>query len=81
MMSLERYFIFSSYAMFMTGYVMLAPTRQLDFFSLGLFAVVLNGEENWVMPSKLPGVPPLKPTLTSSAPLAGLNTKLVLPPS
>ena len=32
MMSLERYFIFSSYAMFMTGYVMLASTRQLDFF-------------------------------------------------
>jgi transglutaminase-like putative cysteine protease len=42
MMSLERYFIFSSYAMFMTGYVMLASTRQLDFFSLGLFAVVLG---------------------------------------
>ena len=41
-MSLERYFIFSSYAMFMTGYVMLASTRQLDFFSLGLFAVVLG---------------------------------------
>lgn len=42
MMSLERYFIFSSYAMFMTGYVMLASTRQLDFFSLGLFAMVLG---------------------------------------
>src|SRR5215470_10538253 len=42
MMSLERYFIFSSYAMFMTGYVMLASTRQLDVFSLGLFAVVLG---------------------------------------
>src|SRR5262247_1504853 len=42
MMNLERYFIFSSYAMFMTGYVMLASTRQLDVFSLGLFAVVLG---------------------------------------
>src|SRR6266508_1333707 len=42
MMSLERYFIFSSYAMFMTGYVMLASTRQLDVFSLGVFAVVLG---------------------------------------
>src|SRR5215813_9500640 len=41
-MSLERYFIFSSYAMFMTGYVMLASTRQLDVFSLGLFAIVLG---------------------------------------
>jgi protein-glutamine gamma-glutamyltransferase len=42
MMSLERYFIFSSYAMFATGYVMLASTSQLDVFSLGLFAVVLG---------------------------------------
>jgi transglutaminase-like putative cysteine protease len=42
MMSLERYFIFSSYAMFMTGYVMLASTGQLDVFSLGLFAIVLG---------------------------------------
>jgi len=42
MMSLERYFIFSSYAMFMTGYVMLASTRQLDIFSLGLFAGALG---------------------------------------
>jgi len=41
-MSLERYFIFSSYAMFMTGYVMLASTGQLDVFSLGLFAIVLG---------------------------------------
>src|SRR5215468_3220399 len=40
-MSLERYFIFSSYAMFTAGYVMLASTRQLDVFSLGLFAIVL----------------------------------------
>jgi transglutaminase-like putative cysteine protease len=54
MMNLERYFIFSSYAMFMTGYVMLASTRQLDVFSLGLFAVVLgagwlidSGRLNW----------------------------------
>jgi protein-glutamine gamma-glutamyltransferase len=42
MMSLERYFIFSSYAMFTAGYVMLASTRQLDVFSLGLFAIVLG---------------------------------------
>jgi protein-glutamine gamma-glutamyltransferase len=42
MMTLERYFIFSSYTMFTTGYVMLASTRQLDVFSLGLFAVVLG---------------------------------------
>src|SRR5262245_11353595 len=42
MMSLERYFIFSSYAMFMTGYVMLASTRQLAVFSMGLCAVVLG---------------------------------------
>src|SRR5262245_13627729 len=42
MMGLERYFIFSSYAMFMAGYVMLASTRQLDVFSLGLFAIVLG---------------------------------------
>jgi transglutaminase-like putative cysteine protease len=41
-MSLDRYFIFSSYAMFTTGYVMLASTRQLDVFSLGLFAIVLG---------------------------------------
>ena len=41
-MSLERYFIFSSYAMFTAGYVMLASTRQLDVFSLGLFAIVLG---------------------------------------
>jgi protein-glutamine gamma-glutamyltransferase len=54
MMNLERYFIFSSYAMFMTGYVMLASTRQLDVLSLGLFAVVLgagwlidSGRLNW----------------------------------
>src|SRR5262245_36736455 len=40
-MSLERYFNFSSYAMFTAGYVMLASTRQLDVFSLGLFAIVL----------------------------------------
>src|SRR5215471_13823608 len=42
MMNLERYFIFSSYAMFMTGYVMLASTRRMDVFSLGLFAIVLG---------------------------------------
>jgi transglutaminase-like putative cysteine protease len=42
MMSLDRYFIFSSYAMFVTGYVMLASTGQLDIFSLGLFAMVLG---------------------------------------
>src|SRR5262249_2325840 len=41
-MSLDRYFIFSSYAMFTAGYVMLASTRQLDLLSLGLFAVVLG---------------------------------------
>jgi len=41
-MSLERYFIFSSYAMFTAGYVMLASTRQLGLLSLGLFAVVLG---------------------------------------
>jgi protein-glutamine gamma-glutamyltransferase len=41
-MSLERYFIFSSYAMFVTGYVMLASTGQLDVFSLGLYAIVLG---------------------------------------
>ena len=41
-MSLDRYFIFSSYAMFVTGYMMLASTRQLDVFSLGLFAIVLG---------------------------------------
>ncbi len=53
-MSLERYFIFSSYAMFTAGYVMLASTRQLDVFSLGLFAIVLGvgwmidtGRTNW----------------------------------
>jgi transglutaminase-like putative cysteine protease/uncharacterized membrane protein len=40
-MSLERYFIFSSYAMFTAGFVMLASTRQLDTFSLALFAAVL----------------------------------------
>lgn len=40
-MSLERYFIFSSYAMFTSGFVMLASTRQLDVFSLALFAIVL----------------------------------------
>ena len=49
MMNLERYFIFSSYAMFMTGYVMLASTRQLDVFSLGLFAVVLGA--GWLINS------------------------------
>jgi hypothetical protein len=42
MMSLDRYFIFSSYAMFVTGYVMLASTGQLDILSLGLFAIVLG---------------------------------------
>src|SRR5215813_1861691 len=42
MMSLDRYFIISSYAMFMTGYVMLASTDQLDIFSLGLFAMILG---------------------------------------
>ncbi|MGH9753079.1 MAG: transglutaminase TgpA family protein [Blastocatellia bacterium] len=42
MISLERYFILSSYAMFATGYVMLASTRQLDVFTLGLFAIVLG---------------------------------------
>jgi transglutaminase-like putative cysteine protease len=42
MMSLDRYFIFSSYAMFVTGYVMLASTGQLDIVSLGLFAIVLG---------------------------------------
>ncbi|MBO0727179.1 MAG: DUF3488 domain-containing protein, partial [Blastocatellia bacterium] len=41
-MSLDRYFIISSYAMFMTGYVMLASTDQLDVFSLGLFAMILG---------------------------------------
>jgi hypothetical protein len=41
-MSLDRYFIFSSYAMFVTGYVMLASTGQLDIVSLGLFAIVLG---------------------------------------
>jgi protein-glutamine gamma-glutamyltransferase len=41
-MSLDRYFIFSSYAMFVTGYVMLASTGQLDIISLGLFAIVLG---------------------------------------
>jgi protein-glutamine gamma-glutamyltransferase len=41
-MSLDRYFIFSSYSMFMTGYVMLASTGQLDVFSLGLFGIVLG---------------------------------------
>ncbi|HEY8460091.1 MAG TPA: DUF3488 and transglutaminase-like domain-containing protein [Blastocatellia bacterium] len=41
-MSLDRYFIFSSYAMFVTGYVMLASTGQLDVFSLGLYAIVLG---------------------------------------
>lgn len=40
-MSLERYFIFSSYAMFTAGFMMLASTRQLDIFSLTLFAIVL----------------------------------------
>jgi protein-glutamine gamma-glutamyltransferase len=49
MMNLERYFIFSSYSMFMTGYVMLASTRQLDVFSLGLFAVVLGA--GWLIDS------------------------------
>jgi len=49
MMNLEQYFIFSSYAMFMTGYVMLASTRQLDVFSLGLFAVVLGA--GWLIDS------------------------------
>jgi protein-glutamine gamma-glutamyltransferase len=42
MMSLDRYFIFSSYAMFATGYVMLASTGQLDVVSLGLYAIVLG---------------------------------------
>src|SRR5262249_18070851 len=41
-MTLERYFIFSSYAMFTAGFMMLASTRQLDLLSLGLFAVVLG---------------------------------------
>src|SRR5262249_40895886 len=41
-MSLERYFIFSSYAMFMTGYLMLASTGQLHVISLGLFGIVLG---------------------------------------
>jgi transglutaminase-like putative cysteine protease len=41
-MSLERYFIFSSYAMFTTGFVMLAATRQLDGLSLALYAVALG---------------------------------------
>jgi transglutaminase-like putative cysteine protease len=49
MKSLERYFIFSSYAMFMTGYVMLASTRQLDVISLGMFAVVLGA--GWLIDS------------------------------
>ncbi|MGE0130909.1 MAG: DUF3488 and DUF4129 domain-containing transglutaminase family protein [Blastocatellales bacterium] len=40
-MSFERYFIFSSYAMFTAGFVMLASTRQLDVLSLALFAIVL----------------------------------------
>src|SRR5215471_12678211 len=40
-MNFERYFIFSSYAMFTAGFVMLASTRQLDFVTLGIFAVVL----------------------------------------
>ena len=40
-MTLERYFIFSSYAMFTTGFVMLASTRQLDSISLSLFGAVL----------------------------------------
>ncbi|HEY7183967.1 MAG TPA: DUF3488 and transglutaminase-like domain-containing protein [Blastocatellia bacterium] len=41
-MSLDRYFIISSYAMFVTGYVMLASTDQLDVLSLGLFAMILG---------------------------------------
>ncbi len=40
-MSLERYFIFSSYAMFTTSFVMLASTRQLDVASLTLFTLAL----------------------------------------
>ena len=40
-MTLERYFIFSSYAMFTTGFAMLASTRQLDSISLSLFGAVL----------------------------------------
>ncbi len=40
-MSLEHYFILSSYAMFTTGFVMLASTRQLDGLSLALFAAAL----------------------------------------
>jgi transglutaminase-like putative cysteine protease len=41
-MSLERYFIFSSYAMFMAGFVMLGATRQLGAFSLAAFAIALG---------------------------------------
>ncbi len=41
-MSLDRFFIFSSYAMFTTGFVMLAATRHLDGLSLALFAVGLS---------------------------------------
>ncbi|MGH9766050.1 MAG: transglutaminase TgpA family protein [Blastocatellia bacterium] len=41
-MSFKRYFIFSSYAMFTAGFVMLASTRQLDLLSMGLFAAVLG---------------------------------------
>src|SRR5262249_34899016 len=59
MMNLERYFIFSSYAMFTAGYLMLASTRQLDVFSLGLFAIVLSagwlidtGRINWSLGHK-----------------------------
>ncbi len=58
-MNLERYFIFSSYAMFTAGYLMLASTRQLDVFSLGLFAIVLSvgwlidsGRINWSLGHK-----------------------------
>jgi len=52
-MSLERYFIFSSYAMFMTGYVMLASTRQLDVFSISLFAIVLGA--GWLIDTERVG--------------------------
>lgn len=41
-MSLERYFIFSSYAMFTAGFLMLAATRQLDAVALAAFAVALG---------------------------------------
>ena len=49
-MSLERYFIFSSYAMFTTGFVMLAATRQLDAFSLAAFAIALGA--GWLIDTR-----------------------------